>query len=117
MRAEGEPPAPARTLRDRLVFWCGLLLLVSSSAALEWSRLYRFEPRLPDHAGGALGVFGDAMGDAADGTGCYRWQRGGDVFARERKRLPHRHDDSDLHGDGYAQQQQQRDFHDHGDEH
>jgi S-DNA-T family DNA segregation ATPase FtsK/SpoIIIE len=55
MRAEGEPPAPARTLRDRLVFWCGLLLLVSSSAALEWSRLYRFEPRLPDHAGGALG--------------------------------------------------------------
>ena len=55
MRAEGEPPAPARTVRDRLVFWCGLLLLVSSSAALEWSRLYRFEPRLPDHAGGALG--------------------------------------------------------------
>ncbi len=47
---------PARpALRQRLVFWVGLGLLLSASAALEWSRLYRFEPRLPDHAGGALG--------------------------------------------------------------
>jgi len=47
---------PARSAgRQRLVFWIGLVLLVSASAALEWSRLYRLEPRLPDHAGGALG--------------------------------------------------------------
>ena len=61
MRAEEEAPAPERTLRDRLVFWGGLFLLVASSAALEWSRMYRFEPRLPDHAGGAMGyLFGPA---------------------------------------------------------
>ena len=30
-------------------------MLVVASAALEWSRLYRFEFRLPGHAGGALG--------------------------------------------------------------
>jgi S-DNA-T family DNA segregation ATPase FtsK/SpoIIIE len=33
----------------------GLAVLLCASTALEWSRLYRFEPRLPDHAGGALG--------------------------------------------------------------
>ena len=48
--------APARRWpRDRLIFWGGLLVLLAASAALEWSRLYRLEPRLPDHAGGALG--------------------------------------------------------------
>jgi S-DNA-T family DNA segregation ATPase FtsK/SpoIIIE len=36
-------------------FWLGLLLLMMASTGLEWSRLYRFEARLPDHAGGALG--------------------------------------------------------------
>ena len=36
-------------------FWLCLLMLVVASAALEWSRLYRFESRLPGHAGGALG--------------------------------------------------------------
>jgi S-DNA-T family DNA segregation ATPase FtsK/SpoIIIE len=36
-------------------FWVCLLLLVVASAALEWSRLYRFEVRLPGPAGGALG--------------------------------------------------------------
>ncbi len=36
-------------------FWLCLLMLVVASAALEWSRLYRFEFRLPGHAGGALG--------------------------------------------------------------
>ncbi|MBC7547125.1 MAG: DNA translocase FtsK 4TM domain-containing protein [Polaromonas sp.] len=36
-------------------FWICLLALVLTSAALEWSRLYRFEFRLPGHAGGALG--------------------------------------------------------------
>ena len=36
-------------------FWLGLVLLIVASAALEWSRLYRFESALPGHAGGALG--------------------------------------------------------------
>ena len=40
---------------SRLKFWSGLVLLLVASAGLEWSRLYRFEARLPDHAGGALG--------------------------------------------------------------
>ena len=41
--------------RRRLFFWCGLALMLSASTALEWSRMYRFEGRLPDHAGGMLG--------------------------------------------------------------
>ena len=44
------------------VFWVSLVLLVVASAALEWSRLYRFEGVLPGHAGGALGY---AAGRAA----------------------------------------------------
>ena len=40
---------------SRLKFWFGLALLLSASAGLEWSRLYRFETQLPDHSGGALG--------------------------------------------------------------
>jgi DNA segregation ATPase FtsK/SpoIIIE, S-DNA-T family len=51
--AQGEP---AHTRRDTIVFWCGLLLLLAASTGLEWSRLYRLEGRLPDHAGGALGT-------------------------------------------------------------
>lgn len=39
----------------RIKFWSCLLLLLAASCALEWSRLYRFEARLPDHAGGAVG--------------------------------------------------------------
>jgi DNA segregation ATPase FtsK/SpoIIIE, S-DNA-T family len=39
----------------RAMFWLGLLLLLVASSTLEWSRLYRFEPRLPGHAGGVLG--------------------------------------------------------------
>ncbi len=41
----------------RAMFWLGLLLLLLASSALEWSRLYRFEPRLPGHAGGVLGYW------------------------------------------------------------
>ncbi len=41
--------------RRRLAFWCGLVLLLCASAALEWSRLYSLEARLPGHAGGVLG--------------------------------------------------------------
>src|SRR5690606_34282066 len=53
-----DTPAPAgrvRWLRGRPGFWLGLVLLLGASTALEWSRLYRFEGSLPDHAGGALG--------------------------------------------------------------
>lgn len=45
----------ARWLRGRIAFWLGLAVLLVASTALEWSRLYRFEGSLPDHAGGALG--------------------------------------------------------------
>ena len=41
--------------RRSAVFWCGLVVLVLASVALEWSRLYRFEPLLPGHSGGVLG--------------------------------------------------------------
>ena len=40
---------------SRIRFWLSLLVLLAASAALEWSRLYRFEFRLPDHAGGVIG--------------------------------------------------------------
>ena len=43
-------------------FWLGLLLLLAASAALEWSRLYRFEFRLPGHAGGVLGYLLGSLG-------------------------------------------------------
>ena len=39
----------------RFKYWLSLLLLLVASSGLEWTRLYRFEARLPDHAGGALG--------------------------------------------------------------
>ncbi len=42
-------------LPPRAIFWIGLVLLLIASCLLEWSRLYRFEPRLPGHAGGVLG--------------------------------------------------------------
>ncbi len=40
---------------SRLAFWLGLALLLCASAALEWSRLYSIEIRLPGHSGGVLG--------------------------------------------------------------
>ena len=42
---------------ERLAFWFGLILLVAASAALEWTRLYRWEAHLPGHAGGIVGHF------------------------------------------------------------
>jgi DNA segregation ATPase FtsK/SpoIIIE, S-DNA-T family len=50
------PHEPARTRHDTIIFWCGLALLLAASTGLEWSRLYRLESKLPDHAGGALGT-------------------------------------------------------------
>lgn len=44
------PPAPSRWL-----FWAGLAMLLLSSTALEWTRLYRWEELLPGHAGGVVG--------------------------------------------------------------
>ena len=54
LRAESSDTA-AVAINNRVKFWMGLLLLMMASTGLEWSRLYRFEVRLPDHAGGALG--------------------------------------------------------------
>ncbi len=45
-----------RWFHGRLRFWLGLAVLLAASTGLEWSRMYRLEPRLPDHAGGALGA-------------------------------------------------------------
>ncbi|MBM3397067.1 MAG: DNA translocase FtsK [Betaproteobacteria bacterium] len=43
--------------QGRWVFWLGLVLLVSASASIEWSRLYRLETFLPGHSGGVLGLW------------------------------------------------------------
>ena len=57
-------PAEMRGIKSSPVwmFWLCLLVLVVASAALEWSRLYRFEFRLPGHAGGALGYLVGRVG-------------------------------------------------------
>jgi DNA segregation ATPase FtsK/SpoIIIE, S-DNA-T family len=56
LHTAGGPDAHAVLgLPPRAVFWLGLALLLVASCLLEWSRLYRFEPRLPGHAGGVLG--------------------------------------------------------------
>jgi DNA segregation ATPase FtsK/SpoIIIE, S-DNA-T family len=52
---EDAPPHAVLGLPPRAIFWFGLVLLLVASCLLEWSRLYRFEPRLPGHAGGVLG--------------------------------------------------------------
>ncbi len=50
-------PVPPHELpkSPKITFWLGLALLLCASTALEWTRLYRFEAALPDHAGGVLG--------------------------------------------------------------
>ncbi len=63
MRADEPAPAGSpRLSRTRLAFWLCLAVLLMASTALEWSRLYRFETRLPDHAGGALGYLIGPLG-------------------------------------------------------
>ncbi len=65
MRADAPPPAPSgsRWLQSRWAFWIGLAVLLTASSALEWSRLYRLEGGLPDHAGGALGFIAGPLGE------------------------------------------------------
>ena len=59
----GEPLASGASQQSRRIrFWLGLLLLLLTSAALEWSRLYRFEFRLPGHAGGVFGYLVGSVG-------------------------------------------------------
>jgi len=57
LREEDTPPAePAGWRQSRFAFWAGMVLLMVSSAGLEWTRLYRFEAQLPGHhSGGVLG--------------------------------------------------------------
>ena len=60
LRAEELPDEQQR--RQQIKFWLGLFLLLAASSGLEWSRLYRFESLLPDHAGGALGYWVGSAG-------------------------------------------------------
>lgn len=54
LRADGQVQQ-GKTWRERSLFWGGVILLMCASCALEWSRLYAWETRLPGHAGGVLG--------------------------------------------------------------
>ncbi len=51
------PPLPwwQRPGLRRAGFWLGLVMLLLSSATLEWGRLYRWDGLLPGQAGGVLG--------------------------------------------------------------
>ena len=60
LRAEALHRKPLNS--NRVKFWLGLFLLLAASSGLEWSRLYRFEAHLPDHAGGALGYWVGSAG-------------------------------------------------------
>ena len=51
----GESNTAQVALAGRIKFWLCVGLLLVASTGLEWTRLYRFEGRLPDNAGGALG--------------------------------------------------------------
>jgi DNA segregation ATPase FtsK/SpoIIIE, S-DNA-T family len=49
-------PTASPVPRPVWLFWLGLVMLMASSCALEWTRLYRWEPYLNGgHAGGVLG--------------------------------------------------------------
>jgi len=55
LRADAPEVLPAALWRSVALWTLGLVLLVCASSALEWTRLYSLEPRLPGHAGGVLG--------------------------------------------------------------
>ena len=59
-QGEDDPAVPGdrlwhRPWARRALFWVALIVLMAASSVLEWSRLYRLEALLPDHAGGVLG--------------------------------------------------------------
>ena len=54
---------PARMHRSKALALVGVLLLVSASAALEWSRLYRLDVGMPGQAGGAWGLVLGQLGE------------------------------------------------------
>jgi S-DNA-T family DNA segregation ATPase FtsK/SpoIIIE len=62
-RYETVPQVPVQAcpasvlLRQRVVFWLGLAMLMCASGTLEWTRFYSFEGRLPGHGGGILGYY------------------------------------------------------------
>ncbi len=60
LRGDAAPPTRAPAVA-RARFWLCLAVLVIASCALEWSRLYRFEARLPGHAGGVLGYLAGGL--------------------------------------------------------
>ena len=51
----------SRFTSSRLAFWLGLVLLLSASTNLEWSRFYSLEAHLPGHGGGILGYLTGPM--------------------------------------------------------
>ncbi|OYU13682.1 MAG: cell division protein FtsK [Comamonadaceae bacterium PBBC1] len=55
VQAQAKAPQLKNWRSSALVFWAGLLILMLSSTAIEWSRLHRFEAHLPGHSGGVLG--------------------------------------------------------------
>ena len=64
LRDEDEPqPEHLGWRYTRFAFWAGLALLLISSSGLEWTRLYRFEDRLPGHSSG--GVLGYLVGPSS----------------------------------------------------
>ena len=72
MRAGVHPQGPVGPWARRSMFWMGLLILILSSTALEWARLYRYDAFLPGQAGGMLGYTTGQMamswfGDAGSG--------------------------------------------------
>ena len=64
LRDEDEPqPEHTGWRYTRFAFWAGLALLLISSTGLEWTRMYRFEDRLPGHSSG--GVLGYLVGPSS----------------------------------------------------
>ena len=53
--AARDPTLPLLNRPPRWRRWVGFALLIVASSALEWTRLYGLEAKLPGHAGGALG--------------------------------------------------------------
>ncbi|HEX7385266.1 MAG TPA: DNA translocase FtsK 4TM domain-containing protein [Burkholderiaceae bacterium] len=54
LRSDEAAPA-TESAHPPWLFWLGLVLLLAASSALEFTRLYQLEPRLPGYAGGIVG--------------------------------------------------------------